>query len=203
MKIPSRFLGAALVGALVLGLGGCSSAKYVDSKGTETVVSLDQINIQDWSQAADKLVADMLVHPSFDASFKGLGKPRAVMAVSRVVNNTQQQVDTDQLVKKIRVTLLNSGKIVTTTTVGLGGAEDPLAKQAAEKQAFMNDTDKSTPQPDYTLSGKLLETRAKAGSTNQVTYTFQLSLTETATGLAIWEGEQEITKQGKKAAVGW
>ena len=57
--------------------------------------------------------------------------------------------------------------------------------------------------PYYTLSGKLLEDRAQAGKVKQVTYTFQLSLTTVKDGLAVWEEEKQITKQGTRSSVGW
>ena len=43
----------------------------------------------------------------------------------------------------------------------------------------------------------------KAGNTSQSTYSFQLSLTDPKTGLAVWEGEKEITKQGTRSSVGF
>ncbi|NQZ65898.1 MAG: penicillin-binding protein activator LpoB, partial [Mycoplasmatales bacterium] len=55
----------------------------------------------------------------------------------------------------------------------------------------------------FSLSGKIIQSKAIAGKVKQVTYTFQLSLTDTKTGLAVWEEEVEIIKQGKKSSVGW
>jgi penicillin-binding protein activator len=122
--------------------------------------------------------------------------------MSRIVNNTGQQIDTDLLTKKIRVALLQSGKAVTTTTMGLGGtAEDPLAKGMQQETEFMNDQ-KPARLPDFSLSGKIIQTMARAGSTRQSTFSFQLSLTDKS-GLAVWEGEKEITKQGTRSAVGF
>ena len=67
--------------------------------------------------------------------------------------------------KKIRVALNQSGKIVTTTTMGLGGnAEDPMAKEAAQMNAMLNGEKQKTTLPYYTLSGKLLEDRARSSS---------------------------------------
>ena len=37
----------------------------------------------------------------------------------------------------------------------------------------------------------------------QTTYTFQLSLTTVRDGLAVWEDETQITKQGQRSSVGW
>jgi len=188
----------------VLLLAGCANrgARYIDSQGTETIVSLNKINIQDWNNAADQLVQSLLTSGALERA------PRqpAVLAISRIINNTQQHVDTDSLVKKIRVSLNRTGKVATTMTMGLGGhAEDPLAKETAEYAAFMNDkpAQSTTMLPDYTLTGKLLEDRAKAGRTRQTTYSFQMSLTAVASGLAVWEDEVQITKSGKKSSVGW
>jgi len=122
--------------------------------------------------------------------------------MSRIVNRTGQQIEIPLLTKKIRVVLLESGKAVTTTTFGLNGtAEDPLAKGIQQQQKFTNDQ-KPARLPDFTLSGSIIENTASAGDTHQATYSFQLSLTDNQ-GLAVWEGEKEITKQGTRSAVGF
>jgi uncharacterized protein (TIGR02722 family) len=197
-----HILTATLLAGAALVATGCASkdARYVDSQGPQTIVSLNQINIQDWNNAADKLVASLLASNVLD---RAPNLP-AVMAVSRIRNNTQQQVDTDSLTKKIRIALNQTGKVVTTTTLGPDGkVEDAMAADVGAMNAFMSGEKQKTTLPYYTLSGKLLEDRASAGSTRQVTYTFQLSLTTVKDGLAVWEGEELITKQGQRASVGW
>jgi hypothetical protein len=190
----------SLLATLPFVIGGCATnAHYVETGGRESVVSVNQINIQDYIQAANAAVNDLLASGALDR----VPNPPAVLAISRIVNNTGQQIDTDLLVKKIRVAVLNSGKAQTTTTLGLGGtAEDPMAKGLQQENEFMNDQ-KTTRKPDFTLSGKIIETTARAGSTRQSTYSFQLSLTDAKTGLAVWEGEKEITKQGTRPSVGF
>jgi uncharacterized protein (TIGR02722 family) len=178
---------------------GCgTNAHYVQTGGRESIVSLGQINDQDFISAASAATSDLLASGVLDR----VKNPPAVLAMSRIVNNTGQQIDIDLLTKKIRVGLLQSGKAVTTTTFGLGGqAEDPLAKGIQQQQEFMNDQ-KTTRLPDFTLSGKIIETKANAGDTSQSTYSFQLSLTDNQ-GLAVWEGEKQITKQGTRSSVGF
>jgi hypothetical protein len=56
--------------------------------------------------------------------------------------------------------------------------------------------------PDYTLSGKIIENRTRQGNKSESTYVFQMALA-TRDGLAVWEEEKTITKQGKRSAVGW
>lgn len=187
--------------AAALALVGCQTApvKYVDPTGTRTVVTLDQINIQDFSNAAETMINSLLASGAVDK----VPKSPAVMAVSRIVNNTTQQIDTDMLVKKIRVALNQSGKVVTTTTIGLGGvAEDPLAKGLQQESDFYNDKKTPPRRPDFSLSGKIIEQRASVGTTKQIAYIFQLSLTDNQ-GLAVWENEKQIVKQGERNSLGW
>jgi uncharacterized protein (TIGR02722 family) len=200
MNTRRTFLALAILGSAILPMTvSAESVKQVDPK-SKNVVNASQISPGEWADAADKLVTNLL-------NSEVLGRipnPPAVMAVSRIRNDTTMQIDVDSLVKKIRVSLNQSGKILTTTTVGLGGkAEDPLAKETSEYAQFMSGQKQETKMPDYSLSGKIQEARIKKGRETQVTYTFQLSLTETKTGLAVWEAEEAISKIAKKNMLGW
>ncbi len=203
MKQKRRFIIMALAAAagLLLG-GGCATtdARYIDSKGTETVVTLNEINIQDWTRAAEEMVQSLLTSGVLERA----AEQPAVLGISVITNDTTQQVDTDRLTKKIRVALNKSGKVMTTTTVGLGGRqEDPLAASTGDYQRYLGETEKKEKMPHFTLSGKILEDRVRRRDIRQTTYTFQLSLTEVGSGLAVWEEEREITKQGARPSVGW
>ena len=191
---------SVMAAALPLLVGGCATpAHYIQTGGRESLVNVNQINIQDFIQAANDATSDLLASGALDK----VANPPAVLAISRIVNNTGQQIDTDLLTKKIRVALLNSGKAQTTTTMGLGGtAEDPMAKGLQQEAEFKSDQ-KTTRTPDFTLSGKIIQTIAKDGNTSQSTFSFQLSLTDAKNGLAVWEGEKEITKQGGRPSVGF
>jgi len=182
-----------------VGTGCRTPAHYIQTGGRESLVNVNQINIQDFIEAANTATSDLLASGALDK----VANPPAVLAISRIVNNTGQQIDTDLLIKKIRVAVLNSGKAQVTTTMGLGGtAEDPMAKGLQQEAEFKSDQ-KTTRTPDFTLSGKIIQTTAKDGNTSQSTYSFQLSLTDAKTGLAVWENEKEITKQGGRPSVGF
>lgn len=197
------FLFKVVAGAATLAgiASGCQEkAKYVDPGGPDTVVTLNQIDIQDWNRASTEMVQSLLNSGVLDSAPR---KP-AIMAISRITNKTSENVDVDLLTKNIRVALNQSGKVRTSTTIGLGGtAEDPLAKGSKQMEEFYSGQHKQMPDlPDYTLSGKILELPAKAGRIRQITYVFQLSLTDRS-GNAVWEEQRQITKQGAKPAVGW
>lgn len=188
-----------LIAASAAFITGCgTSAHYVETGGRESVVNIGRINDQDFIAAANAATQELLSSGVLDR----VKNPPALLAMSRIVNNTGQQIDIDLLTKKIRVALLQSGKAQTTTTFGLGGkAEDPLAQGIQQQQEFMNDQ-KSARLPDFTLSGKIIENAVKSGSTRQSTFSFQLSLTDQQ-GIAVWEGEKQITKQGSQSSVGF
>lgn len=199
MKITHWTLPFSLLS--ILFLTACGGARYVETEGPGTIVTVGEINIQDWIQAGDALVQDLLDSNAFDR----VETPPAVLAISQIVNNTTQQVDTNLLTRRIRIALNRSGRALTTTTTGLGGsAEDPLARDQAEFERFTNGEGTPAPaRPQFSLSGRLIEERARAGRTRQASYVFQLALTEIQSGLAVWEGEEIITKQGRRPSVGW
>ncbi len=199
LRRPAACLAIAFSLVLLAG-AGCRSATYVNPEGPRTIVTLDDINIQDWNEAADRMIDSLLT----SGVLEDAPQQPSVMAVSRIVNNTSLRVDTNMLTGKIRRDLNQSGKVLTTTTIGLGGrVEDPLAQSEREFQEFMEDRPTEQRRPYFTLSGRIMEDQVRAGRTRQTTYIFQLAMTEVNTGLAVWEDEVQITKQGTRPAVGW
>ena len=191
----------ALVTAALL--SGCATqTTYVDPGSTRTITNVGELNVQDWNMASEAMVNSLISKHINSGNLKGSGPDgRAVLAISRIVNSTSLQIDTDLLVKKIRVSLLGTGKVVADITAGLGGPEDPLAAEAKREAQFLG-TQKVASRPDYTLSGKIIENRTRQGNKSESTYVFQMALA-TRDGLAVWEEEKTITKQGKRSAVGW
>ena len=119
-----------------------------------------------------------------------------------------QRIDTDQLVKKIRTQLLQSGKVVVTTAVGLNGAEDPMVMKARQLRKSGEVNQNTVAQagkiiaPDLSLSGKIIQKNIPLGrNKTRVEYYVQLTLSEIETGLAFWEGETPIIKEGGKAPI--
>lgn len=199
----SRFLGRpalGLVSASVLLVTGCTTApetRTVDSKGPESL-NTSAINPQDWANAADQLVQSLLTSNALERA------PRqpAVLAVDRIINNTTLSVDTDLLIKKIRVALTQTGKVAITNTMGLG-ERAVVASEAAELEEMTTGKKQKLKAPDYTLYGKLIQQTDRSKGVTQNTYTFQMSLVDVKSGLTVWEEEREIAKQTKRATVGW
>lgn len=193
---------------LMTALSGCATtAHYVNPGQDQTVVmGLDYKDFESAaSQAVDEMVASpLLVHP------KAAQGGRYVMAVSSMINDTTQRIDTDQLTKKIRVSLLQSGKFITTTAIGLNGPEDAMTQQVRQlrnsamvKGSTVKKNNKVIA-PDYSLSGKIIQRNNRVDRrTQQSDYYFQLTLTNLENGLAYWEGEYPIIKRGDNRTVTW
>jgi len=199
---------AVLAGTLIL--GGCKSSTSYVSKTDESTVVLG-LSHRDFDQAAtlalDEMVASpLLSHP--DAEKGG----RYVLSIYNIINDTSQRIDTDQLVKKIRVGLLRSGKFLTTTAVSFtgNGPEDMSTAKSRElkNSNLINQATVKKEQrvisPDFSLSGKIIQRTNKISRSSQlVEYYFQLTLTQLDTGLAYWEGEYPISKKGSNDSVTW
>jgi penicillin-binding protein activator len=188
---------------LPLALAACQKAQYVDPKGNDLVVNADRMNIQDWNLLADQVVESMVN----SGVLARLPNQPAGVLLNPVINTTTQQFDTDGIMKKIRISLLNTGRCEVIMTAGPGGrAEDKIAKDTQDLKDFQSGSDNVVNPnnvPDATLTAKLLEDRARSGSTRQVAYVLQMSLTNTTTGRAVWEGEASVIKQGQRSSVGF
>jgi uncharacterized protein (TIGR02722 family) len=188
---------------------GCASrgVEMVDTRNDrgEAVAGIDY---RDFEKAASDAVQSLIASGAVTNPKGG----RYVMMVSRISNDTMQRIDTDQLVKKIRIDLLNSGKVVVTTAVAAGGAEDQANFDVRGDGVRGNDEfnqarvqKKGTLQaPDLSLSGKIIQRNLRmSGGKQQIEYYFQLTMTELASGLAVWENELPIIKRASNASASW
>ena len=200
MNSSTKLLGLLTISASLL-LTGCETVtetRTIDSQGPEAV-NTSAINSQDWANAADQLVNSLLSSSALDSA----PLTPAVLAVDRVINATTLMIDTDLLIKKIRVALTQTGKIAITNTMGLG-ERALVASEAAELEEMQSGKKQKMLVPDYTLSAKLIQQTDRNKKVTQNTYSFQMSLVQTKTGLTVWEEERSIAKQTKNAGkVGW
>jgi uncharacterized protein (TIGR02722 family) len=187
----SFFMLTLAAGALAFGACASQKARYIDSNGPETVVSLNKVDIQDFQSATDALIADML---TWDA-FAGTKKP--VVALSRVVNDTTNNFDTALLTNQVQEAILKSRKAIISMSMSVDRNDDSVRQDVAA----IGGTE--TVVPDLTLIGKISEVTARADKTHQVSYVFSMRLVETKTGNVVWMNSKTITKQGEKNSVGW
>lgn len=190
------------------GLGCSEKVETIDLRNDEAkaVMSLDY---RDFNQAASEMVQSMLASGALNKS----GGGRYVMATGRIVNDTMQRIDTNQLMAKIEQELLNSGQVVMTSAVGGEGSTDELVYEVREIRdsevgdEFNPETMAAKKQliaPELSISGKIFQRNLRYDKKRQqVEYYFQLKVTDLTTGLRFWQKEVIIGKRGSNKSVAW
>ncbi len=187
--------------AIALLLAGCGSnkARYIETGGNESVVSVGEVDVQDIQKAAAGML-DSLLETGVLKS--GKNTP-AQLVMGRIVNDTSSQFDVGELTYRMREQLVNSGQAAVVTTWG-ENAEDQTAQANLQRQAFLEGrTDVGATKPDFSLTGKITQIKRSAGDMKQTTYTFRLTLTNLNTGVESWTKTVDMSKQGKRNNVGF
>ncbi len=194
--------------------GGNGQPHYLNkeklSTSMPTTLGLDY---EDFERASLKLVDSMLRSPylnrMYKMNMKKSNKPLVLM-ISDFTNDTTQRIDIDQLIKKIRIALLNSGKFLVTTALRAGGPEDKATMELRKLRGNEEFNQKTIAKKgtivsaDLSMSGKIIQRNSKLPNGEQrVDYYIQMSLTDVTSGLAFWEGEQVISKAGSNDTVSW
>ena len=197
-----------LAAVAVMGLAGCQEpVRNIDTVNDEgkAVMGLDY---RDFDQAAAAMVSSLVR----SGSLKKADGSRYVMATGRIVNDTMQRIDTDQLMAKVEQELMNSGQVAMTSAVGdkAGDAMVYEMRDVRDSEVADEFQDSTLPAkkqliaPELTISGKILQRNVKYGSKEQqVEYYFQLRVMDLATGLRFWQEEQIIGKRGSNKSVSW
>lgn len=202
-----------MIGAAALLLTACAQGEMatqrIDSRNDRSPIGMGLDN-RDFEEAARTLVRGMLdsgrLQPRPD------GQPR-VMAISRITNDTTLRINTNELTQLVSVELNNSGRVVTSTAVGLGGPADPLVAEARglSRSSMMDQGSVARSAgrgqvlaPDLSLSGNIIQrTNRVDGGATRVDYVFQLNLTNIRTGIALYQGQEVITRVGSGRTVSW
>jgi uncharacterized protein (TIGR02722 family) len=192
----------------VLTAGCAQETAYIDVMHDEgkPVMGLDY---RDFDQAASQMVQSMLG----SGVLKKKDGSRYVMTTARIINDTMQRIDTDQLMAKIEQELLNSGQVVMTSAVGGKGSPDKMIyemrdiRDSAQGDEFNKDTIAAKGQliaPELSISGKIIQRNLRySKDRQQVEYYFQLKITDLTTGLRFWQEETLIGKRGSNKSVAW
>jgi len=185
---------------------GCSSVTENIIPDRDKEIAVRGLNYKDFQKAANEAIDSILRSGALNSS---TGK-RLVLVISDIKNDTMQNIDTSQLVKKIRIALLQSGKVLVTTAIGARGAEDKMSMQLRKLRNHKEFDQKTVvaknqlSSADLSLSGKIIQKNIRIDrNREQSEYYFQLTLTDVVRGLAVWEGESFLGKRGSGDSVSW
>jgi uncharacterized protein (TIGR02722 family) len=205
--METRILGTIVL-ISILGAGCAQETMNIDvvHDDAKAVMALDY---RDFDQAASGMIQSMLG----SGTMKKPGGGRYVVTTGRIINDTMQRIDTDQLMAKIEEELLNSGQVVMTSAVGGKGAPDKMIyemrdiRDSAQGDEFNKDTIAAKGQliaPELSISGKIFQRNLRYDKKRQqVEYYFQLKITDLTTGLRFWQKETIIGKRGSNKSVAW
>jgi hypothetical protein len=192
--------------AVLAGCGGTTVVDLDDERSVSAMQDVMELEYRDWTKTAENMTKSMMA----SGAFSRVKNP--VIAMGPIKNDTMQRFDTDILTKKIRTTLLKSGRAQVTTSFKNNGAAEDGTTYAVRDVRNDPEYDASTVvgtgtlvAPNMSLSGKMLQRNLKLDSgwfssvDTRVEYYLQLTLTDVKTGLALWEDEQPIIKEGDHA----
>ncbi|MBO4672572.1 MAG: penicillin-binding protein activator LpoB [Alphaproteobacteria bacterium] len=191
--------------ALLAVLTGCGGTRVIDLDNERDVQSMQdvmELEYRDWTKTAEYMTTSMLTSNALNRV------KNPVIAVANIKNDTMQRFDTDILIKKIRTTIMKSGRAqiatnftgedTTSNTVrNVRGNDEYDQSTFAQKGTLIA--------PNMSLSGKMIQRNLKLKSgwfssvDTRVEYYLQLTLTDLKTGLSVWEDEQPIIKEGDHA----
>ena len=164
------------------------------------------LDYRDFARAA----SDMIQSMSRSSALRKPDGGRYVMATSNIKNDTMLRIDTDQLMAKIQEDLLNSGRVVFTSSIGSGDSVEEMILKARKLRSDPEYNVQTVQEegrliaPDLSISGKILQKNMDYNkNTQQVEYYFQLRITDLETGLVIWQRETVIGKRGSDKSVPW
>lgn len=124
-----------------------------------------------------------------------------MLAISDIINETQEDIDTEILSRKLVRHIRNSKKFTLTNAIAASGAHTDKMLQSSRK---LNDNaafDPYTTQengtlvaPDYSLAGKITQRTKTIGKNKRIDYQFLLVLTDLKSGRVVWDTDETISK---------
>ena len=202
---------ALFASSVALTFVGCSpQTENVDTINDQGKAVM-QLDYRDFDRAASQMVQSMVE----SGTFKKEGGGRYVVAKGRIVNDTMQHIDTDQLMGKVEQEMTRSGLVVMTAAVGAGNAPKDslvyssreLTRDSDKADEFNKDTVQAKGQliaPELSISGKIIQRNIRYDNgKQQVEYYFHLQMNNLTNGLVFWQNEIVLGKRGDSKKVPW
>jgi len=200
------FLGLAV--ASVVSLTGCRTpTTYVDTRNDTRELAAG-LEYRDLERAASELLQSLMRSGRLDRKDGAC----YVLAVGEVTNDTMQRgFDTSTLTSYITEELMNSGKVMVSSAIGvMAGQRDQMltATRSVRGDAEFNQAtvvkQGQLVAPTHSLRGKILQRELPLGNGDkQVEYWFQLQIVDQATGLQWWQKQTKIIKNADAKTATW
>jgi uncharacterized protein (TIGR02722 family) len=151
-------------------------------------------NDSDSRMVANKMVTELLTSDKFKEYANSLGKKPAIV-VGLIRNKTSEHIDADNYIKKIELSVYNSG---IADLVESDGFRDKLRQERADQQDFSNSSSASKWGKEIganlMLFGEMTSETDVYNKKRVVNYITTLFLTDIETNKRVWYGQEEIKK---------
>jgi uncharacterized protein (TIGR02722 family) len=183
-----------------LALSSCNTITENVNTSNDKRIAVKGLSYQDFQEAADKSIDSLLR----SGELSNPNGKKYILAISKITNDTMQDIDVSQLIKKIRVALFRSGKVYINNAMGSKG--DRLVQQLNRLKNIKSGNTNANKfnRADLSLSGKIMQKNvAISKNREQIEYYFQLTMTSTKTGFSVWEDEVVLGKRTDGDSVSW
>jgi uncharacterized protein (TIGR02722 family) len=181
-------------------LTGCTTPPHTsvyrpaDEEGTAS----RGVDLHDYQLVVEKMVTSMLKHGLQTDAGK---KP--VIALGPIYNHTPHNIEVRMIGEDIRTEVLKSGlaKFSTATDFAHKGGESGVLFKQLEFQNESGHVSEATAKKygqivgaDYVLFGNIYGIEHRASGATEANFKFNLTMTEVATGLAVWSDSKPVRK---------
>jgi PBP1b-binding outer membrane lipoprotein LpoB len=146
-------------------LAACGGTTVVDLDDKEQVSDMSnvmELEYRDWTKTAELMTDSMLK----SGGFAKVGDP--IIAIGRIANDTMQRFDTDILTKKIRTTLINSGRAQIATSFQNQENYEPVILPVKAKAEVKNGKKSAAIEAEGYQQAYVRENKSEDDTTHQV-----------------------------------
>lgn len=190
----------------ILAFSACNNGpEHVDAGDSRAYASMG-LDYHDIESVVEKSVASLLS----SGYVKSIKQPK-VLVISDIINDTMQNVDVEQLSRKVTRDMRNSGKFKLSLALsGTGTSGDRMIDSVRAKTRGNEEFDQYSviekgqlKGAQLSLSGKIWQKNVKVNGKQRTDYFFLLTLVDLATGEVVWDDEANIIKVGSNKSVSW
>ncbi len=196
--------GKLALGLLVLAPLAAGCGTVVKRESVNTVQDLNS----DWNDTDSRLVAqemisDCLSRPWLSNATQSEGHTPTVI-VGTVHNRSNQHIDTDAFIQNLQSELINSGKVA---FVANRHERGEVREERLDQDTNASDSTRKANGheigADFMLDGVINTIEQQEGGQSIILYQTNLRLVNMETNQIVWNGQKQIKKYQKRAAVTW
>ncbi|MDR2050709.1 MAG: penicillin-binding protein activator LpoB [Deltaproteobacteria bacterium] len=179
---------------LAAGCGEEPRVEYGDPAAVETVTSA-------WGSSDLQNTAESMTQSLLDSRWVSLASAPPKVRLRQVVNQTDEHIDTRAITDKIRIRLLQSGKV--RFLADTANMDQVFEERDFTEAVTRRGDNKLLTDTDYIVTGTVRSIRKVVKGAADVYYLITLELVDPQSGEIVWADEKEIRKTSNNPKIGW